>query len=103
MAASYELLFGDTTDGTPIKFWSILDDGARALDEAILGIRDELGRHQLALNQQDQGVPHEAIEGAIRPLCQELRQVIQSSFASYTMMRNTHLMATRDIAKESKD
>jgi hypothetical protein len=51
VAASYELLFGNTTDATPIKFWSILDNGVRALDEAILGIRDELGRHQSALNR----------------------------------------------------
>ncbi len=103
VAASYKLLFGDTTDATPIKFWSILDNGARTLDEAILGIRDELGRHQLALNQQDQGVTHEAIKSAIRPLHQELRQDVQSSFASYTTMTNTHLTVTRDIAKESKD
>jgi hypothetical protein len=27
VAASYELLFGDTSDATPIKFWLILDDG----------------------------------------------------------------------------
>ncbi len=72
VAVSYELLFGDTTDATPIKFWSILDDGAWALDEAILGIQDELGRHQSALNRQDQGLPHKAIEGAIHPLRQEL-------------------------------
>ena len=32
VAASYELLFGNTTDATPIKFWSILDDRAQALD-----------------------------------------------------------------------
>jgi hypothetical protein len=57
----------------------------------------------LALNQQDQGVPYKAIEGAIRPLHQELRQDVQSSFALYTTMTNTHLTATRDIAKESKD
>ena len=103
VAASYELLFGDTTDATPIKFRLILDDGVRALDEAILGIRDELRRHQSALNQQDQGVPHKAIEGAIHPLHQELHQDVQSSFALYTTMTNTHLTATRDIAKESKD
>jgi hypothetical protein len=57
VASSYELLFGNTTDATPIKFRSILDGGARALDEAILGIWDELGLHQLALNQQGQGCP----------------------------------------------
>jgi hypothetical protein len=102
-AASYELLFGNTTDATPIKFRLILDDGARALDEAILGIWDELGCHQLALNQQDQGVPHKAIEGTICPLHQELRQDVQSSSTLYTMMTNTHLTATCDIAKESKD
>ncbi len=103
VAASYELLFSSTTDATPIKFWLILDDRARALDEVILGIWDELGRHQSALNRQDQGVPHKAIEGAIFPLRQELCQDVQSSFELYTMMTNTHLTATRDIAKESKD
>ncbi len=103
VAASYELLFGNTTDAIPIKFGLILDDGARALDEAIIGIQDELGCHQLALNRQDQEVPHKAIEGAIRPLHQELHQDVQSSFASYMTMTNTHLTATHDIAKESKD
>ncbi len=73
------------------------------MDEVILGIWYELGRHQTVLNQQDQGVPQEAIKGAIRPLHQELRQEVQSSFVLYTTMMNTYLMTTRDIAKESKD